>query len=98
MLELALRNLVDNALRHTPRGTQVEVALGEDARGLWLAVHDDGRRGGAGTDVAGGGLGLGLRLIERLAAWQGLVLASEPAPAPFTTRFALRWPSPPPQG
>lgn len=92
MLELALRNLVDNALRHTPRGTQVEVALGEDAQGLWLAVHDDGQRGGAGTEVAGGGLGLGLRLTERLAAWQGLVLAREAAPAPFTTRFALRWP------
>lgn len=96
MLELALRNLVDNALRHTPRGTQVEVALGEDTRGLWLAVHDDGQRGGAGSDVAGGGLGLGLRLTERLAAWQGLVLARESAPAPFTTRFALRWPATPP--
>ncbi len=92
MLELALRNLVDNALRHTPRGTQVEVALGEDAHGLWLAVHDDGRRDGARAEVAGGGLGLGLRLTERLAAWQGLVLAREPAPQPFTTRFSLRWP------
>lgn len=95
MLELALRNLVDNALRHTPRGTQVEVALGEDARGLWLAVHDDGQRGGAGAEVAGGGLGLGLRLTERLAAWQGLVLARESAPPPYTTRFALRWPAAP---
>lgn len=93
MLELALRNLVDNALRHTPAGTQVEVALGEDARGFWLAVHDDGRRGGASTEVAGGGLGLGLRLTERLAGWQGLALVSEPAAPPFTTRYALRWPT-----
>ena len=92
MLELALRNLVENALRHTPRGTQVEVALGEDDKGLWLAVHDDGRRGGADAVAPSSGLGLGLRLTERLARWQGLQLAQEPAPAPFTTRYALRWP------
>lgn len=98
MLELALRNLVDNALRHTPRGTQVEVAMGEDPHGLWLAVHDDGQRGGADTEVAGGGLGLGLRLTERLAAWQGLALSREAAPAPYTTRFALRWPGAPTEG
>lgn len=92
MLELALRNLVDNALRHTPAGTQVEVALGEDAQGLWLAVHDDGQRLGAAGAAAGGGLGLGLRLTQRLARWQGLQLAQEAAPEPFTTRYALRWP------
>lgn len=50
---------------------------------------------GAGTGArAGGGLGLGLRLTERLAAWQGLELMREAAPAPFTTRFALYWAPP----
>jgi two-component system sensor histidine kinase QseC len=50
LLELALRNLIDNALQHTPRGTFVCVQWGHDAAGVWLQVCDDGT---AATGAAG---------------------------------------------
>lgn len=48
LLELALRNLVDNALRHNPAGTCVEVRVALDGAGqVTLSVSDDGGlRGG----------------------------------------------------
>jgi two-component system sensor histidine kinase QseC len=43
LLALALRNLVDNALRHNPSGTYVEVRIAQDGQGLVrLSVSDDG--------------------------------------------------------
>ncbi|WP_300557124.1 histidine kinase dimerization/phospho-acceptor domain-containing protein [Limnohabitans sp. Rim8] len=43
LLALALRNLVDNALRHNPSGTYVEVRIARDGQGLVrLSVSDDG--------------------------------------------------------
>ncbi|MBX3660419.1 MAG: sensor histidine kinase N-terminal domain-containing protein [Ramlibacter sp.] len=52
LLALALRNLLENALAHTPRGTRVEVQLDPQAR--WLQVCDDAGQGGAGPAVADG--------------------------------------------
>lgn len=75
LLELALRNLVQNALAHTPRGTQVEVEL--DPRGGWLQVCDDGMRHqgepeeAASTRVQPLHLGLGHRVVEKVAALHG---------------------------
>jgi two-component system sensor histidine kinase QseC len=43
LLALALRNLVDNALRHNPSGTYVEVRIAQDVQGqVRLSVSDDG--------------------------------------------------------
>mgnify|MGYP006154912297 FL=1 len=39
-----------------------------------------------------GGLGLGLRLVQRIAEQLGARLDTDGAQAPMTTRFALRWP------
>ncbi len=75
LLELALRNLVQNALAHTPPGTRVEVEL-DPARQL-LQVSDDGpsRQGVPGESTAPGieplGLGLGHRVVEKVAALHG---------------------------
>lgn len=75
LLELALRNLVQNALAHTPRGTRVEVELDPAAR--LLQVSDDGRRhqGEAGEaapeSVQPLRLGLGHRVVEKVAALHG---------------------------
>jgi two-component system OmpR family sensor kinase len=41
-LHLVLRNLVDNAIKYTPPGGRVDIALGRDAQGPWLAVEDSG--------------------------------------------------------
>ena len=40
-----------------------------------------------------GGLGLGLRLVQRIAEQLGARLETGPGEAPMTTRFALRWTS-----
>jgi two-component system sensor histidine kinase QseC len=76
LLQLALRNLLENALSHTPPGTQIEVQLDPQAR--WLQVCDNGRQlavagGGASAVAAGGALGLGLghRVVEKVAAIHG---------------------------
>ena len=53
LLELALRNLVENALKHTPHGTQIEVQAGQGPDGeVWLQVCDDGRRSDGRRDGA----------------------------------------------
>jgi signal transduction histidine kinase len=43
-----VRNLVDNAVRHTPAGGRVTVAAGQDEVGVWLSVSD--ACGGIPTD------------------------------------------------
>ena len=73
-LHLILRNLLDNAIKYTPAGGRVDIALGRDARGAWLAVEDSGpgipeaERQRVfdrfyrvpGTDAPGSGLGLAI--------------------------------------
>jgi two-component system sensor histidine kinase QseC len=82
LLELALRNLVQNALAHTPRGTQVEVEL--DPAGRALQVADDGQQhggppGDAATSVQPLRLGLGHRVVEKVAALHGATFEPEVA-------------------
>ena len=42
LIEVLLRNLVDNAIRYTPPGGQIEVSIGTDAQGVFLRVADSG--------------------------------------------------------
>lgn len=105
LLELALRNLVDNALRHNPAGTYVEVRVARDGAGqVTLSVSDDGGDlsavGTSGSDTAphtgtssNTGLGIGLTLVERIAQNQGAQLVRDGGAAPFVKRFALVWPA-----
>ena len=95
LLELALRNLIENALRHTPPGTQVVVEVWQTAVDAGVSVSDDGQRADAPRapdGPASPGLGLGLRLVERIAEQLGATLQRDTGEAPMTTRFTLRWP------
>ena len=89
LLELALRNLLDNAIKHTPPGTQIEVQLGSDAGGPWLQVCDNGGRGAPQASPAVDSLRLGHEIIARVAEVHGAVFGPAVAPAPFTTCFRL---------
>ena len=97
LLELALRNLVDNALRHNPAGTYVEVRVACDGAGqVTLSVSDDGGDFSAAcTSGSDTGLGIGLTLVERIAQSQGAQLVRDAGVAPFGKRFALVWPASP---
>lgn len=80
LLELALRNLLENALSHTPSGTEVDVQV--DADGRWIQVTN---REPAQRQPPGGGpalgLGLGHRVVQKIAEVHGARFEQlEPAP------------------
>ena len=96
LMELALRNLVDNAIRHTPAGTQIQVDVWSSAASVGVSVSDNGRRDGAFGPPSSDGLGLGLRLVQRMAERMGAQLETDAVVPPMTTRFALVWARPAP--
>jgi two-component system, OmpR family, sensor histidine kinase QseC len=103
LLQVALRNLVENAIAHTPPGTLVEVQA--DANGRTLRVCDDGGRAGqaaaplpAAQAGSGGaqpspqalGLGLGHQVVDKIAAVHGARFErSTTPPAGFSTAYQL---------
>lgn len=85
-LEQVASNLLTNAIKYTDRGGHISVTLRRDGDGAVLSVRDDGpgiaadflpyvfdlfSQGGATTDRAQGGLGLGLTLVRRLVELHG---------------------------
>jgi two-component system OmpR family sensor kinase len=88
-----IANLLDNALRHTPAGGRVDVALTEVSGEAVLSVTDTGpgipagerqrvferfRRGGQADDATGGvGSGLGLSIVRRIADAHGATVTLE---------------------
>ncbi|MGE8319333.1 MAG: histidine kinase dimerization/phospho-acceptor domain-containing protein [Comamonas sp.] len=96
LLEVALRNLVENALRHTPQGTQIEVQGGRetgDGGECWLQVCDDGGRdGGSKPPEPVDSLHLGHAIVERVAQLhRGRFGPHAPLP-PHTTCYRLALP------
>ena len=77
LLKRVLVNLVDNALRHTPPGSAVRVAVRQNGAGAVLEVRDEGPGIAAGAlprifdrfhRGAGNGSGLGLALCREIVA------------------------------
>jgi signal transduction histidine kinase len=104
--ERALANVLDNALRHTPRGGTVDVACGEAGDHAFVRVIDDGPgispdllphlfqlTARAASNSRTGGAGLGLTIAARLLRNQDGTIEAANAPprgAIFTLRLPLR--------
>lgn len=84
LLTQLVTNLIENAIRHTPEGTQIHLACGTDQGAPWLAISDTGpgipeherenvlkpfRR--LDTSRSAPGSGLGLSLAASIAARHG---------------------------
>ena len=103
LLELALRNLVQNALAHTPPGTQVEVEL--DPASRWVQVADDGLRheGASGEGPIARArvqplkMGLGHRVVEKVAALHGARFEPDLALPGQRRGWRILFPGPQPQ-
>jgi heavy metal sensor kinase len=90
-IERALANLVDNALRHTPDGGTIEIAVEQRSQGGALVVRDTGT--GVDPELLGtvfdrfarsksrpGGAGLGLSIVAAVAASHGGGVAARNLP------------------
>jgi two-component system, OmpR family, sensor kinase len=86
-LRTLVANLVDNAVRYTPRGGRVDLAVGRDDGRPWLEVADSGpgipaedrehvfNRFFRRQDTAEPGSGLGLAIVQAIAARHGARVA-----------------------
>ena len=104
-LAVLLRNLLGNALRHTPPGGQVRVGVREEASVIDLTVEDSGP--GIAPDerarvqdrfyrvpgTPGHGSGLGLAIVRAISERHGAALTLDASPTLGGLRVMLRWPA-----
>jgi CheY-like chemotaxis protein len=104
----AVRELLENAARHTPRGGHIVLSFGDEDGEAWIRVQDDGYGIDAnlmphlfdlyslqGPVTQGLGLGLGLGRVREIALLHGgRAMASSEGPGQGST-FELRWPARP---
>lgn len=104
LLEIAVRNLLDNALRYSTPGIQVSVFAGIDHGSAVCGVRDSGpgvpeadlpriiERFYRGRENTTEGSGLGLAIVRRIAELHGARLDIENLPA-GGFQAQLRWPA-----
>ena len=98
-------NLIENALRHTPPGTDIRVCTSTQDREVVLVVEDNGpgiepdvaaslfERFVRGTGDRGGSFGLGLAIVQAIAQAHGGSVAVEHSRAHTGARFVVRLPA-----
>ena len=106
LIERALSNLVDNALKYTPEGGRIRVWGGRDGDSVAMSVEDNGM-GIPETDLARiferfyrvdksrsrdlGGTGLGLSIVKHILQLHGGTVTVKSSPPGST--FTLRLPA-----
>ncbi len=110
LLAVLLRNLVDNAIRYSPRGATLRVRLTQDAAGTRLVVEDSGpglsdadraRWGERFFRVLGSeqdGSGLGGSIVRRIAAAHGATVAITRSPTLGGLSVEITWSTKPAAG
>ncbi|MDF3933063.1 heavy metal sensor histidine kinase [Pseudomonas citronellolis] len=106
MVQRAISNLLSNAIRHTPPGTRIDIAVERDAEGASLVVENAGTgiaeqhlahlferfyRVDGGRSRAEGGTGLGLAIVRSIMSLHAGAVTVESRPQ-GPTRFRLRFP------
>jgi two-component system OmpR family sensor kinase len=106
-LAILLSNLIDNALRYTPRGGRIDVAVDRDDGGPTLSVTDNGPgipvedrervfdRFFRGSDQHEQGSGLGLSIVKRIADAHHAVIDLDDAPQGSGLVVRVHFPAPP---
>ncbi len=104
-LRMLLRNLADNAIRYTPEGGRIDVAVGHEGDVPFLAVTDSGagippadrervfgrfvRRAGSGA----GGTGLGLAIVQSIVKNHRGIIELDDSPRGPGLRVTVRFPA-----
>jgi signal transduction histidine kinase len=107
-LEQVASNLIDNALKYTPAGGQIDVAIAHDGKDVLLTVSDSGVgigpellphvfdvfvQGTISLDRSQGGLGIGLSLVRRLVELHGGSVSAHSAGNSAGSTFVIRLPA-----
>jgi PAS domain S-box-containing protein len=102
-----LINLLDNAAKYSPAGGRIAIASGLSGRDVWIRVKDRGigipehllphvfelfRQGERSLDRTGGGMGIGLTMVQRLVGLHGGRVEAESAGAGQGATFTLHFP------
>ena len=93
LLEVALRNLVENSLVHTPPGTQVEILVDSRQRCIEVSDHWPPDHGGARQAAAGPALGFGLghRVVTKIAKIHNASFEPWSGPQGTARRYRIRF-------
>lgn len=96
LLELALRNLIENALDHTASGSLIEVSLEAGTRRLCVSDNGTGAplRALSAAPALGLGLGLGHRVVEKIASIHNARFSACDPPPAMTTCYAIDFGAP----
>jgi two-component system, sensor histidine kinase len=106
-IEQIVVNLLDNALKYTPAGGNIDIAIHAENNDAVLTVRDSGVgiaadllpnifevfvQGADSLDRAQGGLGIGLALVRQLATLHGGTIAADSAGMAQGSIFTVRLP------
>jgi CheY-like chemotaxis protein len=107
-IEQVLSNLLDNAVKFTPAGKRIHVAVEQLGDWAVLSVEDEGEgllpgsaermfdlfvQGERGLDRAAGGLGVGLALVKRLTEMHGGTVSASSAGRGHGAAFSVKLPT-----